>query len=82
MLFQLLHSRVSLTKIAGLLEISPPTLYDKIDFLHQQALKFRGDRERALIGRKFEELFLSTDRQKLNVCCHVVTCAHDPRRPV
>jgi hypothetical protein len=63
MLFKLLHSRVSLSKIASLLEISPPTLYDKIDFLHAQAMKFQGDRERALRGRKFDELLLSTDRQ-------------------
>jgi transposase-like protein len=62
-LFKLLHSRVSLTKIADLLEISPSTLYDKIDFLQEQSLKFQGDRERALCGRKFDELLLSTDRQ-------------------
>jgi hypothetical protein len=43
-LFHLLHSKMPLTKIADFLEISWPALYDKIDFLHRQCLKFQAGR--------------------------------------
>jgi transposase-like protein len=62
-LFKLLLSRISLTKIANFLEISRPAVYDKIDFLQERCRAFLGERERALSGRKFDELLLSTDRQ-------------------
>lgn len=61
--FKLLHSRISLSKIASVLEITVPTVYGKIDFLHEQCLAFLGDRERELPSRRFGEMFLATDRQ-------------------
>lgn len=61
--FKLLRARVSLSKIADVLEISWPTVYDKIDFLQEQCLKFMGDRERQLRGHALKELLLATDRQ-------------------
>jgi transposase-like protein len=61
--FKLLLARVSLSKIARVLEISRSTVYEKIDFLQRQCLAFQGDRERALSGRYFDELLLATDRQ-------------------
>jgi transposase-like protein len=63
LLFKLLLARVSLSKVASILEISPPTLYDKLDLLRDQCLRFQGDRERTLIGRRFDEVRLATDRQ-------------------
>lgn len=64
-LFDLLVSKVPLRKIAKLLHISQKTIYDKIDFIHKQCMKFVAERElRLLEGKlKLNRLYLSTDRQ-------------------
>jgi transposase-like protein len=63
LLFKLLLARVSLSKIASILEISRPAVYEKIEFLQAQCLAFQGDRERAIADKRFPELLLATDRQ-------------------
>jgi len=64
-LFDLLVMHVPLRKIIRHLNISPKTLYDKIDFIHKQCLKFVAEREQQLIDGKLKEksLYLATDRQ-------------------
>jgi len=64
-LFDLLIMHVPLRKIIKHLHISPKTLYDKIDFIHKQCLKFVAEREQQLIDGKLKEksLYLATDRQ-------------------
>ncbi|MCP4985340.1 MAG: IS1 family transposase [Colwellia sp.] len=64
-LFDLLIMHVPLRKIIKHLNISPKTLYDKIDFIHKQCLKFVAEREQQLIDGKLKEksLYLATDRQ-------------------
>lgn len=54
-----------LRRIAKHLNISPKTLYDKIDFIHRQCLSFFKERELRLIeGKlKLDRLYLSTGRQ-------------------
>jgi transposase-like protein len=59
--FKLLHTRISLSKIMTVLEVTAPTVYAKIDFLHEQCMKFLSDREREMPTR--DEIFLATDRQ-------------------
>ena len=63
--FDLLVSKVPIRKIAKLLHVSQKTIYDKIDFLHSQCMKFVGERERRLIDGRLtlHRLYLSTDRQ-------------------
>lgn len=64
-LFDLLVMHAPLRRIAKHLNISPKTLYDKIDFIHRQCLSFVKERELRLIeGKlKLDRLYLSTDRQ-------------------
>ena len=64
-LFDLLVMHVPLRKIIRHLDISPKTLYDKIDFIHKQCLKFVAEREQQLIDGKLKvnSLYLATDRQ-------------------
>lgn len=64
-LFGLLVMHAPLRRIAKHLNISPKTLYDKIDFIHRQCLSFVAKREQRLIEGKhqLERLYLSTDRQ-------------------
>lgn len=64
-LFDLLVSKVPLRKIAKLLHISQKTIYDKIDFIHSQCMKFVAEREQRLLDGKLKlhRLYLSTDRQ-------------------
>ena len=54
-----------LRKIARHLNISPKTLYDKINFIHKQCLRFAADREQKLVNGnlKLDRLYLSADRQ-------------------
>lgn len=64
-LFDLILMHAPFKKIIRHLNISPQTLYDKIDFIHNQCLKFVADRERKLLNGKLklDRLYLSTDRQ-------------------
>lgn len=67
-IFDLLLCRVPLRKIARHLNISTRTVYLKIDFLHQQCLKFAAYHESKLINGKVDlpsKIHLSTDRQVL-----------------
>lgn len=68
-IFRSLVNKVPFRGICEIAEINPKTLYDKIDFIHRQCLRFAADRERRLlnglsVGGKYQELRLSTDRQE------------------
>lgn len=70
-ILQHLMNAMPLRRIIKVLGISPNQLYDRIDFLHDQAQMFAGARERVLRDR--EDLgtrYLSVDRQKLVVNWH------------
>ena len=64
-LFDLILMHMPMRRVAKHLNISPQTLYDKIDFIHKQCLKFVAERERRLLDGKLklDRLYLSTDRQ-------------------
>jgi len=45
-------------------DIHIATVYSKIDFLHRQCLAFIGERERRLMNKHLERVYVSTDRQE------------------
>jgi len=51
-IFKLLVNKTPLSRICEIEEISPLTLYSKIDFLRKQCLAFAADRERAFLEGK------------------------------
>ena len=61
----MLVNKVPLRRICEIAEISPKTLYRKIDFLSQQLRMFAADRERLLLEGKIalDRLYISVDRQ-------------------
>lgn len=56
-----------LQRIIDVVEISPITLYDKINFIYAQCLAFSGDRERAMRNLHIPRLYLGVDRQTYKV---------------
>lgn len=63
-----LMNAMPIRRVAKVLEISPSTLYQRIDFLYDQCQKFAGARERTLIDHPgLGTRFLTVDRQKLMV---------------
>lgn len=63
LVFGLLVNHQPLSRICEVADISFPTLYRKIDFLHRQCLAFVADRERRFSATEFERLYLCSDRQ-------------------
>lgn len=63
MVFSLLVNKVVLKRISRVCQISMQTLYDKIDFIHQQCVQFVAQRERNLSEKSIGRLYLATDRQ-------------------
>lgn len=62
-ILSMLVGKMPLRRICEAAEVSPKGLYDKIDFLHRQAVAFLADRERALPGMKIDRLYIGVDRQ-------------------
>lgn len=66
--FEHLVNSVPIRRIIKLLQISPDTLYAKLDFIHRQCRLFAGARERTLLDRTdLRKRYISTDRQKFVV---------------
>lgn len=66
--FSLLINKVPLRRISAITELNRGSVYQKIEFLHRQCLRFSSDRERRLLeGHALPKLYLSTDRQTLAV---------------
>lgn len=61
--FQMLVAKVCITRIAQITGLGPATVYDKIDFLHDQCRKFLADRERRLPQMWFKRMRIATDMQ-------------------
>lgn len=61
--FQMLVAKVCITRIAQITGLGPATVYDKIDFLHDQCQKFLADRERRLPQMWFKRMRIATDMQ-------------------
>lgn len=66
--FEHLVNSVPIRRIVKLLQISPDTLYAKLDFIYRQCRLFAGARERTLLERTdLRKRYISTDRQKFVV---------------
>lgn len=61
--FQLLVSKVSITKAAQITDLSPAAVYDKISFIYEQCRKFLADRERHFPEMKLGDMKTCTDMQ-------------------
>ncbi|HXY54816.1 MAG TPA: hypothetical protein VEM40_09130 [Nitrospirota bacterium] len=62
--FRLLVNKMPLKRICEAADISMPTLYDKIDFLHKQCIEFASIREKELLnGMHIRRLYVAIDRQ-------------------
>ena len=63
-IFRLLVNKMPLKRICEAADISMPSLYDKIDFIHRQCFAFVASREKALLdGMPIKRLYLGVDRQ-------------------
>lgn len=62
-LLALITNKMPLRRICEAADVSPPVLYQRIDFFHEQALAFLADRERHLEHMEFKRLYLGVDRQ-------------------
>ena len=87
LIFKLLMNKSPFRRICEVAEISPKTLYDKINFLYRQCQLFAGNRERRLIsGMPIRRVYVGVDRQdymvnwtnrmdKRNIILHAVGSA-------
>jgi transposase-like protein len=67
-IFQQLMNSVPLRRIIKMSEISPSTLYAKLEFTHRQCQSFVSEREKQLFTKPdLGTMYLTTDRQKLMV---------------
>jgi transposase-like protein len=66
-IFKQLVNKVPLSRIVSMLDISWEVLYHRINFIHQQCLKFVANRERKLSTLAIDRLYLSVDRQNYEV---------------
>ena len=64
LVFRLLMNKTPFRRICEIGEISMPTLYDKIDFIHQQCLAFVANRERGIHKLEIPRLYVAVDRQE------------------
>lgn len=62
-IFKMLVNKVPLSRIVEILGISWELLYNRIDFIHKQCMRFAGNRERKLSDMEFERLYISVDKQ-------------------
>ncbi|MDK9737617.1 hypothetical protein KI655_09920 [Vibrio sp. D404a] len=66
-LFKLIVNDVPVRRACDILEISPNTYYQKVDWLYEQVMRFVKNRELKLLeNMSFDRLYLSTDRQVLS----------------
>ena len=64
MIFKLLMNKSPFRRICEVADISMSTVYNKIDFIHQQCLAFANERERKLSSKHIKRVYVSVDRQE------------------
>ena len=62
-IFRMLVNKGALKGMARVADVSPQTVYDKIDFIHRQCLAFLAGRERQIATLGLRRLYISSDRQ-------------------
>lgn len=66
-IFNLLVNKVPLSRIVNILGISWDVLYHRIDFIHQQCVKFVSSRESKLKTLPIKRLYLAIDKQDYEI---------------
>lgn len=61
--FKLLISRIAIRKIGFVLDMPIGTVYRRLNFIHRQCMRFIGDRERQLVSKSYDRMYLCTDSQ-------------------
>ncbi len=62
-ILRLLVNKMPMKRISEVADISMPSLYDKIDFIHRQCVAFVAGREKVLLnGMPIRRLYISVDR--------------------
>lgn len=62
--FKLLLNKMPISRICEVADIAPKTFYDKLDFIHRQALALASQHERKLLeGYERRRFYVSVDRQ-------------------
>ncbi|GAV21075.1 hypothetical protein MMIC_P2054 [Mariprofundus micogutta] len=64
LIFKLLMNKSPFRRICEIADVHMETIYSKIDFLHRQCLVFIGERERRLMGKHLDRVYVSVDRQE------------------
>lgn len=68
MIFSLLMNKSPMRRICEVAEINPKTLYQRIDFFHEQCKAFAATHERPLLeGMAIPRLYIAVDRQDYTV---------------
>ena len=63
LILAMLVGKMPLRRICEAAEVSPPVLYERIDFFHKQASAFLAERERQFSSMEVERLYIGVDRQ-------------------
>lgn len=66
-IFMDLVNKAPFKRLCEVAEISPRTLYRKIDFLHGQSLAFSAHHERQFAGMPLRRLYIACDRQEFTL---------------
>ena len=64
-IFDLLVNKMMLRRIAEVAQVSPQTVYDKIDFIWRQCVAFSADRETKFPGMAVPWLYIGVDKRYL-----------------
>jgi transposase-like protein len=62
-IFALLVNKTPMRRIVELAEVSPQTVYDKIDFIWRQCVAFANDREARLPSLEVPRMYIGVDKQ-------------------
>lgn len=62
-IFALLVNKMPLRRVAEVAQVSPQTVYDKIDFIWRQCVAFAADREAKLPSMEIPRLYIGVDKQ-------------------
>lgn len=63
LIFRMLVNKGAIRTMARVADVTPQTVYDKIDFIHNQCLAFLASRESQIAALKLPRLYICTDRQ-------------------
>jgi len=63
LIFRMLVNKGSIRGISRVVDVTPQTVYDKVDFIHRQCLALLAERENRIASLRIPRLYISSDRQ-------------------